>query len=536
MNKKTAPTDIARQTLMQLMQSKTLPTPDNYRQVYNEIGGGDFSTEDSVNRVNSVRFLRHLLKQLESSHNDLSTIQKFEKLNYLVTNFAYDPSQLESKIQTLITSWGDGQTYQHTEEINQTDNSRVNNFENQLLKSTLWRDILIRTINLTVTPRFAGNHGATKRIEELLRQAYEAFSIEEINALSEALKPTLLRAEMQIDSQHRMQESLIKMMRLLFSSIEEAAINDAWLQAQIAIIQEIVSNPLSLNLLNDAEGTLNELILKQINIKPGLIEANAALKEMMSAFVKNLADMAVTTGNYGVKIKSYQAQITATDDTAQINSIIGNLIDDIGEMNADAQRNHSAFQEAKVKVDEAQHKINELTLQLEKIGQAAHEDFLTGTLNRRGLDEALAQEFERADRHGTPLSLAMLDIDHFKKINDNLGHTAGDQALKHLANIVKGVLRSTDKLARYGGEEFVIILPGTKQEDAVNVITGVQRELTKKFFLNNNDRVLITFSAGVAERFLGEIVDDVLPRADAALYKAKQTGRNRVIGATRSTF
>jgi diguanylate cyclase len=147
------------------------------------------------------------------------------------------------------------------------------------------------------------------------------------------------------------------------------------------------------------------------------------------------------------------------------------------------------------------------------------------------MDEALGKEFERSDRHGTPISLAMIDIDHFKKINDTLGHATGDEALAHLAKIVKGVLRSTDILARYGGEEFVVILPGTKQADAVSVVTGVQRDLTKNFFLHNNERVLITFSAGVAERMAGEAVDAVLPRADAALYVAKQTGRNRVVGA-----
>ncbi|MFZ1318610.1 MAG: GGDEF domain-containing protein, partial [Candidatus Nitrotoga sp.] len=90
----------------------------------------------------------------------------------------------------------------------------------------------------------------------------------------------------------------------------------------------------------------------------------------------------------------------------------------------------------------------------------------------------------------------------------------------------------TDVLARYGGEEFIIILPGTKEDDAIEVIKGVQRDLTKNFFLQNNERVLITFSAGVAERFSNETVDEVLPRADAALYMAKQTGRNRVIGAS----
>jgi diguanylate cyclase len=126
----------------------------------------------------------------------------------------------------------------------------------------------------------------------------------------------------------------------------------------------------------------------------------------------------------------------------------------------------------------------------------------------------------------------MIDIDHFKKINDSMGHSVGDVALAHLAKVVKSVLRNTDVLARYGGEEFLILLPGSKQDDAVKVIAGVQRNLTKNFFLHEKEHVLITFSAGVAERKTGETIDDVLPRADAALYVSKKAGRNRVTGAT----
>ncbi len=183
-------------------------------------------------------------------------------------------------------------------------------------------------------------------------------------------------------------------------------------------------------------------------------------------------------------------------------------------------------------MDEAEKKINDLTTKLDYISEVAHQDFLTGALNRRGMEAALAQEFERADRHATPLTLAMMDIDHFKKINDTLGHSTGDVALKHLVKVVKSLIRNTDVLARYGGEEFIILLPGTKEDDAIKIIQGVQRDLTKNFFLQHNERVLITFSAGVAERFLNEAIDEVLPRADAALYRAKQAGRNRVIGAS----
>lgn len=501
--------------------------------------------------VNWTTLLRSLLKQLEVNHGNLSLSKKIENLNRILIKFANDPNQLGQKMHILITSWGEGQITHQAPEIShvhakeaaqeqqftiqkivQSSNPVANTDDNQRELAIIWRDMLIRAVNLAVVPQLANIGGATQRIEALLKRVRECLSIEEANSLGEVLKSTLLRAELQNDSQRRMQEMLIRMLRLLVSSMGELTIEDEWFHGQIIIVQEIISKPIDIDLLYSAENSLKELIYKQSHIKQGLNEAKEAIKKMVVTFVNNLADITESAGNYEFKIKNYQEQITSIHDVTNLSAILENLVGDIRKMSADAQRSHTAFQETQKKVDEAEKQINELTTQLDYINEVAHQDFLTGALNRRGMDAALVREFERADRHGTPLTLAMIDIDHFKEINDRLGHSTGDVALVHLAKVVKSVIRSTDVLARYGGEEFIIILPGTKEDDAIEVMKGVQRDLTKNFFLQNNERVLITFSAGVAERFLNETVDEVLPRADAALYKAKQTGRNRVIGAS----
>lgn len=499
--------------------------------------------------VNWASLLRYLLKQLDVNHSGITLSRKKEGVNRVIINFANDPCQLAQKIQALVTSWGEGRPVIETAGVDQlvADNEmqnlstvqvntqhqthHSNDSDNQMKLAIAWRDLLIRTINLIILPQFADNPAAAGRIETLITQAQAAKTMEELNELSEALKSSLLRAEMQNDTQRRMQESLVQMLRLLVSSMGELTIDDHWLHGQIAIVQDIISKPLNIDVVYNAESSLKELIFKQSNIKPGLLAAKDTLKNMMNTFVSGLADITNSTGIYQAKMNEYQKQITVTDDVTQLNTILQSLIGDIGVMSADAQKSNNAFQDTQKKVEEAEKQINELTIKLDYISEVAHQDFLTGALNRRGMDEAIEREFNRADRHNTPLSLAMIDIDHFKKINDTMGHSTGDVALAHLAKVVKSVLRSTDILARYGGEEFVILLPGSKQEDAVNVVTGIQRDLTKNFFLHDNNRVLITFSAGVAERMTGEHVDEVLPRADAALYIAKQTGRNRVVGA-----
>jgi len=122
-------------------------------------------------------------------------------------------------------------------------------------------------------------------------------------------------------------------------------------------------------------------------------------------------------------------------------------------------------------------------------------------------------------------------VDNFKKLNDTYGHDAGDQALKHLAQVVREALRPQDTLARYGGEEFVIVLSDTHLDDGVHAMVRVQRELTRKFFLHRNEKLLITFSCGVAELAGDEDPAAALKRADEAMYLAKRAGKNRVVAA-----
>jgi diguanylate cyclase len=165
------------------------------------------------------------------------------------------------------------------------------------------------------------------------------------------------------------------------------------------------------------------------------------------------------------------------------------------------------------------------------VSAEARHDPLTGALNRKGLDEALERELSTVRRKETPLCMALLDIDNFKKLNDTLGHAKGDEALNHLASVARECMRPQDTLARFGGEEFVILLPDTPLDRGIDAMTRLQRELTKRFFMAGAEKVLITFSAGVAQLAQGEAANDAIRRADQAMYLAKRAGKNRVLGA-----
>jgi two-component system chemotaxis family response regulator WspR len=156
-------------------------------------------------------------------------------------------------------------------------------------------------------------------------------------------------------------------------------------------------------------------------------------------------------------------------------------------------------------------------------------DPLTGLPNRRNLDGALVHEKARALRHRQTLSVAMMDIDHFKKVNDTYGHGGGDLALKHFASIVSSTLRKGDVLYRLGGEEFVALLPATSPTDALQVCTRILWRLASSPLEIDGGPLRITASAGVACTRGIEDGTDLLGEADSALYEAKRGGRNRAI-------
>ncbi|WP_339453895.1 GGDEF domain-containing protein [Pseudomonas sp. EA_5y_Pfl2_R50] len=165
---------------------------------------------------------------------------------------------------------------------------------------------------------------------------------------------------------------------------------------------------------------------------------------------------------------------------------------------------------------------------LEEQRQKALIDPLTGLPNRAAWSERLEHEIQQWQQHGNTLSLAMLDLDHFKRINDNYGHLAGDKVLKIIATVLRRRLRGTDFIARFGGEEFVLLMPATPPAIGAKLLEGLRAAIEACPFHFKGERVTITISMGLATFRAGEHSDLVLKRADQALYRAKNAGRNRI--------
>ncbi|GGI34327.1 GGDEF domain-containing protein [Bradyrhizobium guangdongense] len=171
---------------------------------------------------------------------------------------------------------------------------------------------------------------------------------------------------------------------------------------------------------------------------------------------------------------------------------------------------------------------NELKLAHAKIEELAQVDELTGVLNRRYVMRALNDEMARAQRAGTPCSLAIIDIDFFKRINDSYGHPTGDEVLRGFALMLVRNMRSIDRIGRYGGEEFLVVMPDAAKDQAVLVMDRLRQIISEQHWDSVSDDLRVTLSAGIAQVRPNDAPEDTLARADAALYKAKDAGRNRV--------
>lgn len=168
----------------------------------------------------------------------------------------------------------------------------------------------------------------------------------------------------------------------------------------------------------------------------------------------------------------------------------------------------------------------ELQEAVDTVKQMATSDMLTGALNRRMMTELADNELKLIERSGAPMCIALIDIDHFKHVNDHFGHHAGDAVLRSMAQHAQGQIRQVDKFSRWGGEEFLVMLPSISAAEGMNAIERL-RQSVERLEIPGYPQLHVTFSAGVAQAKVGESLEQLIERADEALYEAKRQGRNR---------
>lgn len=551
MTKPKNPSEIARETLTALASRKLAPTPENYSQMYREISGeaaqapsADIGATTSKGKLVPAwsELIRDLLRQLETPHKGITITRKKDGVDTVLTKFSRDPEVLFGKLQSLLRSWSTAPTGPSAGELvpsvmpgtasvvvppqpAATSAASIQDDNNDLIVQL--RELLAQSLENTLStqPELASE------IQALVEQIRATDNKSRLNDLAKQLRQFWFKLELRGSDKIKIQEGLLRLLRLLVENVSEMVEDDKWLRGQITALQLIINEPMDKRSIADAERNLRDVIIKQSTLKQSLTDAKATLKSLMTTFIDRLGDLTASTGEYHNKIEGYSQKIGQADNLTELSHILKDVMHDTRIIQTSTMRSHEELLAHKKQADEAEARIKELELELEQVSELVREDQLTGALNRRGLDETIDREIKRAERGKSAVSVALLDIDNFKQLNDSLGHQAGDRALKHLTQVIKETLRPADSVGRYGGEEFLIVLPDTDLAAGIEAMQRLQRDLTKKFFLHNNERILVTFSAGVALRRENEDNEDLVGRADKAMYKAKQTGKNRVVAA-----
>ena len=544
-----SPSDIARETLKALAARKLTPTPDNYAQAYQEISGAENKSKSKQELPPTVspetswpNLIRDLLRQLDIPHKGITLTRKKEGVETVLSRFASDADVLHEKLQSLVRSWS-GTASTPNEALGVPDNTAAASTHGADKLSTAvataaaggshelltqLRELLAHTLENTLHTQ----PELSNEIQALVQQVRSAGNTKQITDLANQLRKFWLKLELRGGDKVKIQEGLLRLLRLLVENVSELVADDKWMLGQISTLKEIIEQPLDKNAIADAERNLRNAIIKQSTLKNSLSDAKNTLKSLMTTFIDRLGDLTESTGDYHSKIEVYSQKIGGADNITELSHILADIMQDTRVIQASALRSHEELLITRKQANEAEDRVRQLEQELEQVSELVRQDQLTGALNRRGMEETLEREFKRSGRAHALLSVGLIDIDNFKQINDTLGHQGGDEALVHLTHVIKEALRPSDSVARYGGEEFLIILPDTGIEEAMETLERLQRELTKNFFMHNNERKLITFSAGVALRKENEDKEDLIGRADKAMYHAKQNGKNRVVAAS----
>lgn len=496
--------------------------------------------------------IAELLRQWETKHISLTQGRKREALERVLATGSNNNDLLYSRLQSLTRSWsrneadpeaievvdaGDvGMATEHVADARADElpalvkpafGTSPAGRANELLPEL--RELFVYTMEAVVATQLGDEPALATEARAIATAVREANSLNAMQTVVASVKRFAFRLEFLSEDRLELRAGLLKLLELMIDNVGELALDDQWLNGQIEMVREIVARPLSVRAINDAEHRLKEVIFKQSQLKHSLIEARETLKHMLAGFVDHLAEFADSTSDYHDKIEVCVEKISKAEDITQLEDVLAEVISETRIIQINAQRSRDELRTSKQQVEEAEKRIGALQLELEKASTLVRHDQLTGALNRRGLDEAIGQEVARSQRRKSPLCVALLDIDNFKKLNDSLGHEAGDAALIHLVTVIRETLRPQDTLARFGGEEFIVLLPDTQLDDAKKALVRLQRQLTKRFFLNDNEKILITFSAGVTERRSDDTQTSVTKRADEAMFAAKRAGKNQVM-------
>lgn len=526
-----SPAVLAKGALRRLAQAQQEPTPENFARAYAEEGGqASAPNESRATGPAWAALVERLARNLERGGKQWTGARRKDSLQRVLEGSRSDANRLLQRLQSLMQAW----------EADQPSDPAATGIEDPPLPIAAasvadaagWPP-LVQSLERTVCLALGTTDQQGQDLAQELSKLAE--SIARDGALKRHVDDVLGvcdRAGQLLGRGHRVVAQLTELCRSLAGGLAELSEDDSWVKGQCERLAEALSGEPSLRDLRSAAALLSDTRQRQQQVHEERKAARAALRQLIQNMLLEVGELGRHTGQFREATALHVEAIAQADSLESLADVVKALLKDATTVQAAVSQSHEKLHSERSQALVLESRVRELEGELRRLSEEVSTDLLTQVANRRGLTQAFDAESARAMRDpGLGLAVALIDIDNFKKLNDTLGHAAGDVALKNLAAAVRERLRPVDHLARFGGEEFVVLLPGTDAVEAQQVLARLQRSLTEALFLHEGREVFVTFSAGVTVWRHGEPLQASLERADLALYEAKRTGKNRSCSA-----
>ena len=531
------PAQLAKGALRRLAQAQLEPTPEHYARAYAEEAGSTpppTAPDAKLLGLAWVQLVERVARQLPRGGRQWTFARRRDSLQRVLDGSRSDPTRLQQRLSSLMTAWESDQAADPAA-TGLEDGGLPPVAEAAAGDSGAWSAIvaaLAGTLRLALPTAEPDAVALAQR----LAAAADAIATEGATAVQVLVVSELCdEASELLGRGHRVVERLASLCHELTEGLAELTEDDGWVQGQCQRLRAALGSDRSVRGLRAAQSLLAETRQRQRGVLGERLAAREALKRLIHDMVREVGDLGEHTGRFQLATERHAEAIAAADSLPGLADVVQAMLDDTRVVQGAVARSREKLQADQARAGELEARVRALESELKRLSDEVSTDVLTQVANRRGLMQSFEAEAARSQRAladgaaGDQASLAvgLIDIDNFKKLNDTLGHAAGDQALKALAAAVRERLRPVDHLARFGGEEFVVLMPGTGLEEARLALTRLQRSLSEALFLHEGREVFVTFSGGVTTWRPGEALEPALERADKGLYEAKRTGKNR---------